>query len=154
MISFIKNEYYYIIFLNNSQMYIYIILVIMNIFISAICIINIIKNKKDQEQLLLIIRKKETIIKDIEKQYYSSKLSTIRQNIINALKMQLDDKNKIIDDLKIKNNEINKCSICFNNPISYCCTPCGHTYCYVCINKTNNCYICRGIIQNKLKLYF
>jgi hypothetical protein len=39
-------------------MYIYIILVIMNIFISAICIINIIKNKKEQEQLLLMIRKK------------------------------------------------------------------------------------------------
>jgi hypothetical protein len=126
----------------------------MNIFISAICIINIIKNKKEQEQLLLMIRKKETIIKDIEKQYYSSKLSTIRQNIINALKMQLDDKNKIIDDLKIKNNEINKCSICFNNPISYCCIPCGHTYCYDCINKTNNCYICRAIISNKIKLYF
>jgi len=135
-------------------MYIYIILVIMNIFISVICIINIIKNKKDQEQLLLIIRKKETIIKDIEKQYYSSKLSTIRQNIINALKMQLDDKNKIIDDLKIKNNEINKCSICLDKSILYCCIPCGHTYCYDCINKTNNCYICRAIISNKIKLYF
>ena len=61
----------------------------MNIFISAICIINIIKNKKDQEQLLIIIRKKETIIKDIEKQYYSSKLSTIRQNIINAVIISL-----------------------------------------------------------------
>jgi hypothetical protein len=109
---------------------------------------------------------------------YIYEITTIRQNIINALKMQLDDKNKIIDDLKIKNkiiddlkmqlddknkiiddlkiknNEINKCSICLDNPISYCCIPCGHTYCTDCINKTNNCYICRGIISNKLKLYF
>ena len=36
---------------------------------------------------------------------------------------------------------------------SNCCVPCGHAYCYDCINKTSNCYICRGIIQNKIKLY-
>ena len=69
-----------------------------------------------------------------------------RNNIINALKLQLEDKNKII-------NETNKCSICIDNTISYCCIPCGHTYCYDCINKTNNCYICRGNIHNKIKLY-
>ena len=77
----------------------------------------------------------------------------IRQNIINALKIQLEDKNKDINVLKNKNDETNKCSICLDNTISYCCSPCGHTYCSDCIKKTNNCHICRGIIQNKIKIY-
>ena len=93
----------------------------MNIFISVICIINIVKNKKDQEQLFYIIRKKQIIIHNLK--------------------------------IKLENNETNKCSICFNNSISHCCSPCGHTYCHNCINKTNNCYICRGIICNKIKLF-
>ena len=61
--------------------------------------------------------------------------------------ISLKEKNKII-------NETNKCIICLDNTISYCCVPCGHVYCYDCIDKTNNCYICRGIIRNKIKLFF
>jgi hypothetical protein len=62
-------------------------------------------------------------------------------------------KDKIINELKIELDDKNKCTICFNNTISHCCNPCGHTYCSDCIDKTNNCYICRAIIHNKIKLY-
>ena len=78
--------------------------------------------------------------------YYSPKQQEDKDKIINDLKMQLEDKDKII-------NETNKCSICLDNIISNCCIPCGHTYCTSCINKTNNCYICRTIIKNKIKIY-
>ena len=110
-------------------------------------------NKENKRLLSLIteqnktIEDKNLIITELEMHYYSPRLLEIRQNIINALKLQLEDKTKIID-------ETNKCSICFNNTISHCCVPCGHTYCNKCINKTNNCYICRGIIRNKIKLFF
>ena len=110
-------------------------------------------NKENERLLSLIteqnktIEDKNLIITELEKLSYSPKLLEIRQNIIDALKLQLEDKTKIID-------ETNKCSICFNNTISHCCVPCGHTYCNKCINKTNNCYICRGIIRNKIKLFF
>ena len=109
-------------------------------------------NKENKRLLSLIteqnktIEDKNLIITELEMHYYSPRLLEIRQNIINALKLQLEDKTKIID-------ETNKCSICFNNTISHCCVPCGHTYCNKCINKTNNCYICRGIIRNKIKLF-
>ena len=109
-------------------------------------------NKENERLLSLIteqnkmIEDKNLIITELEMHYYSPRLLEIRQNIINALKLQLEDKTKIID-------ETNKCSICFNNTISHCCVPCGHTYCNKCINKTNNCYICRGIIRNKIKLF-
>ena len=78
--------------------------------------------------------------------YYLPKQQEDKDKIINDLKMQLEDKDKII-------NETNKCSICLDNIISNCCIPCGHTYCTSCINKTNNCYICRTIIINKIKIY-
>ena len=147
-----------------------IILIPINIIITILLILNrifsyqnikfirniIYANKimKQYESLLTVIQNQNKIIEDknliineLEKLSYSPKLLEIRQNIINALKLQLEDKTKIID-------ETNKCSICFNNTISHCCVPCGHTYCNKCINKTNNCYICRGIIRNKIKLFF
>ena len=77
-----------------------------------------------------------------------------KNKIINEQRLTLINKNKDINILKIKlEKKFNKCSICLDNTISHCCVPCGHTYCYDCINKTNNCYICSGIIQNKIKLY-
>ena len=111
-------------------------------------------NKENKRLLSLIteqnktIEDKNLIITELEMHYYSPRLLEIRQNIINALKIQLEDKIKIIENLT------NKCTICYNTTISHCCVPCGHTYCSDCINKTNNCYICRGIIRNKIKLFF
>jgi hypothetical protein len=87
-----------------------------------------------------IIEEKDKIINEFEKPYYSRKM-IIRRN-------------KIINDLKIELEEKNKCTICFNNTISHCCNPCGHTYCTDCIDKTDNCYICRAIIHNNIKLFF
>jgi hypothetical protein len=111
-------------------------------------------NKENKRLLSLIteqnktIEDKNLIITELEMHYYSPRLLEIRQNIINALKIQLEDKIKIIENLS------NKCTICYNTTINHCCVPCGHTYCSDCINKTNNCYICRGIIRNKIKLFF
>ena len=102
-------------------------------------IIRINKIIQQNKKLLYINENQNKIINDLETLHYSPKLLEIRNNIINELKKELEEKNK--------------CSICFNNTISHCCNPCGHTYCTDCINKTNNCYICRGIIRNKIKLY-
>ena len=74
-------------------------------------------------------------------------------SILLFIKNTFTNNNKIIEELQTKLNDINKCSICLDNTISNCCIPCGHTYCSDCINKTNNCYICRSIIINKIKIY-
>jgi hypothetical protein len=102
-------------------------------------IIRINKIIQENKKLLYINENQNKIINDLETLHYSPKLLEIRNNIINELKKELEEKNK--------------CSICFNNTISHCCNPCGHTYCTDCIDKTNNCYICRSIIHNKIKLY-
>jgi hypothetical protein len=47
------------------------------------------------------------------------------------------------------------CSICLNEQISYVLTPCGHTFCEVCMKRQlNQCYICRGSVRDRVKIYF
>ena len=159
-----NDDYVYIydnIITDTLNSYIIIVLIIINIIINSFNgikfmisnINNINKIIEQNKKLLYVNENQNKIINDLETMHYSPKLLEIRQNIINTLKIQLEDKNKIINDLTIKNNKTNKCSICLDNIIYYCCVPCGHTYCNDCINKTNNCYICRGIIRNKIKLF-
>lgn len=46
------------------------------------------------------------------------------------------------------------CSICCEEPIMYCTSPCGHTYCNTCIRKQGtSCFICRGTIKDRVRLY-
>jgi hypothetical protein len=47
------------------------------------------------------------------------------------------------------------CAICLLDTVSYAIVPCGHTFCSSCSKKQNTtCYICRGIIRERLKLFF
>lgn len=56
----------------------------------------------------------------------------------------------------MKNNESEpQCSICLAEPVSNAIVPCGHTFCVTCSKKQNTtCYICRGQIRERIKLYF
>jgi hypothetical protein len=47
------------------------------------------------------------------------------------------------------------CSICLQEPVLYAIVPCGHTFCQTCSRRqAGNCYICRGSIKEKVKLFF
>lgn len=47
------------------------------------------------------------------------------------------------------------CSICLTDGISHTIVPCGHTFCQGCIKKqTLTCYICRGTIRDRIKIFF
>ena len=48
-----------------------------------------------------------------------------------------------------------QCTICLTESISYAIVPCGHTFCGSCTRKQNTtCYICRGQIRERVRLYF
>ena len=48
-----------------------------------------------------------------------------------------------------------QCAICLLEPVSFVIIPCGHTFCSTCSKKQNiTCYICRGTIRERVKLYF
>jgi hypothetical protein len=48
-----------------------------------------------------------------------------------------------------------QCSICLSDSISHAIVPCGHTFCGSCVKKQNTtCYICRGTIRERIKLFF
>jgi hypothetical protein len=54
-------------------------------------------------------------------------------------------------------NEIHdpQCAICLTDPVTTAIVPCGHTFCGNCVKKQNtSCYICRGTIRERIKLYF
>ena len=47
------------------------------------------------------------------------------------------------------------CTICLEEPVAYCMSPCGHTYCVSCLRKQlTACFMCRAPIRDKIKLYF
>ena len=48
-----------------------------------------------------------------------------------------------------------QCAICLIESVSFVIVPCGHTFCSSCTKKQNTtCYICRGTIRERVKLYF
>lgn len=47
------------------------------------------------------------------------------------------------------------CIICIEEPIVYCMSPCGHTYCQSCSQKqAGPCFICRTPVRDKVKMFF
>jgi hypothetical protein len=47
------------------------------------------------------------------------------------------------------------CSICIQDSVAFTFVPCGHTFCQGCMRKQHNeCFICRGRIKERVKLYF
>lgn len=81
----------------------------------------------------------------------SIEYEAILLSISNLLNEKSSNKVEIDKDEQI--DHLNICSICLTNIISYCCNPCGHTYCSGCIFKTENCYICRSAIISKIKIF-
>jgi hypothetical protein len=47
------------------------------------------------------------------------------------------------------------CSICLHDTVGFTITPCGHTFCQTCVRKQiTSCFICRGQIRDRVKIYF
>ena len=47
------------------------------------------------------------------------------------------------------------CTICLDEIVSSCFSPCGHTFCTNCIRKqSGTCFICRTPIKEKIRLFF
>lgn len=47
------------------------------------------------------------------------------------------------------------CAICMSDKVSHVLVPCGHTICGGCLkNVTTSCYICRGMVRERVKLYY
>ena len=76
-----------------------------------------------------------------------------KKEIIKELKSDLEQKDEKLKELKSNLNDLNKCSVCFENKLSVCLNPCGHCYCDICIKNATNCFICRTNIINKIKLF-
>ena len=77
--------------------------------------------------------------------------------------IKLDELSKFVNTYKsILNNCADKtilnkykCTICFENEVKICVTPCGHTFCDKCSkNLSNKCFVCNGAVIKKTTLFF
>ena len=72
---------------------------------------------------------------------------------------EIKKKVEIYKNLEIKVNNLNNCTtnfeckICMERPIDTMNLPCGHTFCGLCVNNIDECYICRKKIDNKIKIF-
>jgi hypothetical protein len=97
-----------------------------------------------------------TFGKYAESVYKSTKLEDTYKELVEAYKKWNICRQIITLHSNFK-NEIHdpQCAICLTDPISAAIVPCGHTFCGNCIKKQNTtCYICRGTIRERIKLYF
>ena len=97
-----------------------------------------------------------TFSKYAESVYSTCKIDIIYLDLIELYKKWNICRQIISLQHNIKNN-VNEpqCSICLTESVSYAIVPCGHTFCSICSKKQNtNCYICRGNIRERIKLFF
>ena len=98
----------------------------------------------------------DTFSKYAESVYSTCKIDVMYLDLIELYKKWNICRQIISLQHNIKNN-VNEpqCSICLTESISYAIVPCGHTFCSICSKKQNtNCYICRGNIRERIKLFF
>jgi len=98
----------------------------------------------------------DAFAKYAEEVYQDSKIETIYKDLIESYK-----KWNICRQILSFQNMLRcdgaepMCSICLIENISFTIVPCGHTFCATCAKKQNTtCYICRGSIRERVKLYF
>ena len=111
-------------------------------------ILNKIKNNKFENELEEHIKGIKKI--NMDKQEKFQLLYTKYKNMINKIGNILSNEN--LED-EIMNNETS-CPICYDNKVSHCINPCGHTFCGDCIkNLHGECFMCRIKIKNVIKMF-
>jgi hypothetical protein len=106
------------------------------------------KSKNYDEETVEFMAKK---IKQIVLRLQESK-------IINELTLEVDKALNVIAELKtiVGNSFYEKSRMCFCDEYSIetALVPCGHTFCFECVDKATKCHLCRSEFTSKLKLYF
>jgi len=82
------------------------------------------------------------------------KILELNNKIKDNTKKLTDFKNLILRCMEDEKVEYNICNVCITNKINTCINPCGHTFCSYCVERMGKkCGMCRGDIQNKIKMY-
>jgi hypothetical protein len=93
----------------------------------------------------------------LDEVFQASKIEDIYKDLINTYKKwnilkEIISLQQAVTDI---NTREPMCGICIEEPVSTAIVPCGHTFCTSCARKLNiNCYLCRGVIREKVRLYF
>ena len=158
------NNAYFTNYLNQSQNNHFNVMNIMNNYS-----INNNDNKNDNDVSKIYMNYNEKIrdnYKDWLENYYIPQKKAIENNIeiiyekiSEFRKLFIFIINNILKSNDIINDNKKLCPICFENEIDTCLNPCGHTLCNNCVIsnrnwRTKNCYSCRSLITDYIKIYF
>ena len=93
----------------------------------------------------------------LEKTFQDSKFEEVYKQLVEVYKKWLVYREIVNLQLATSDTPSTEpmCGICLTDSIAFAVVPCGHTFCTGCSRKMNMaCYLCRGTIREKLKLYF
>ena len=90
--------------------------------------------------------------------YYRGKMIRLYEKMLSDSAELFSKINMYIDQVKSMMEEYDEyseynCKICYVNKID-CSFECGHTCCSVCLEKLNECHVCRSSIISIRKIYF
>lgn len=89
----------------------------------------------------------------VGKMYEKHSIESIYNEFIAAYRKFLALREIVVNTRMLESEPI--CMICLNESVTYALTPCGHTYCSTCIKKQYSaCFLCRGTIRDRVKIYF
>ncbi len=98
----------------------------------------------------------DTFAKYADSVYSSTKIEETYKELVEAYKKWNICRQIISLNSNFKNESHDpQCAICLTDPVTTAIVPCGHTFCGNCVKKQNTtCYICRGTIRERIKLFF
>lgn len=89
----------------------------------------------------------------IQKQFEKHPIEKLYWDYINTMQKYLALRD-ILTSQRLLSVSEPLCCVCMMESIIIAFAPCGHTFCTNCAKRAISCYVCRGTVQNRVKLYF
>jgi len=89
----------------------------------------------------------------IQKQFEKHPIEKLYWDYINSVQKYLSLRDILTSQRLMSVNEP-LCCVCMMEAVVIAFSPCGHTFCGNCAKRALTCYVCRGAVQNRVKLYF
>ena len=123
------------------------------------------RGKLDDKDMIVDPLKLQEQLFSIKSEYMNS-LCDIYEKVDGKIDEETFKIKKINDFIDIYKKTINSCdtnkkvlskyncTICYENDVTMCIQPCGHTFCNSCTTKISaRCFVCNGLVTAKFKMY-
>ena len=89
----------------------------------------------------------------IQKQFEKHPIEKLYWDYINTVQKYLVLRD-ILTSQRLMSAKEPLCCVCITEAVIIGFVPCGHTFCTGCAKRAVTCYVCRAMVQNRVKLFF